>query len=178
MIQEKETKKITNLFSLLSDYANYNFWANKRLIDWLKTKPEELIGKEVPSSFTSIKQTLFHIRTVQDWWLGNLTGAVPESQYRHVYQGTASEIFEDVLEQSEKLTNYVESLSQLSLHENCSFSIPTVGEFNQQKLAVIQHTMNHSTYHRGQIVTIGHHLGFHDAPMTDYMYYLLRQNFE
>jgi uncharacterized damage-inducible protein DinB len=31
--------------------------------------------------------------------------------------------------------------------------------------------MNHSTYHRGQIITIGRNLGFTDAPMTDYNFY-------
>jgi uncharacterized damage-inducible protein DinB len=33
------------------------------------------------------------------------------------------------------------------------------------------HCMNHSTYHRGQIVTMGRNLGFTDAPMTDYNFY-------
>lgn len=173
MIQQQETKKITNLFLLLSDYADYNLWANRRIVDWLRTKPQQLMNKEVLSSFSSINQTLFHIRTVQDWWLGNLVGDVPESKYGQVYEGSAEELFVDVLEKSERLAGYVRSLSQLSLQENCSFSIPTVGEFSQQRLAIILHTMNHSTYHRGQIITIGHHIGFHDAPMTDYMFYQL-----
>ncbi|WP_315819131.1 DinB family protein [Paraflavitalea speifideaquila] len=34
--------------------------------------------------------------------------------------------------------------------------------------------MNHSTYHRGQVVTIGHQVGLKDAPITDYMFYLLK----
>ncbi len=33
------------------------------------------------------------------------------------------------------------------------------------------HVFNHSTYHRGQIVTIGRGLGYKDAPMTDYNFY-------
>jgi uncharacterized damage-inducible protein DinB len=35
----------------------------------------------------------------------------------------------------------------------------------------IMHYANHSTYHRGQVVTIGRNLGFTDAPMTDYNFY-------
>jgi len=33
--------------------------------------------------------------------------------------------------------------------------------------------MSHSTYHRGQIITIGRNLGMTDAPMTDFNFYLL-----
>ena len=35
----------------------------------------------------------------------------------------------------------------------------------------IMHYANHSTYHRGQVITIGRSLGFTDAPMTDYNLY-------
>jgi len=35
----------------------------------------------------------------------------------------------------------------------------------------IQHVFNHSTYHRGQAVSIGRMLGYEDAPMTDYNFY-------
>ncbi|WP_366512826.1 DinB family protein [Kordia sp.] len=31
--------------------------------------------------------------------------------------------------------------------------------------------MNHSTYHRGQIVTMGHQLGFTKAPFTDLFFF-------
>ncbi|MFB6801427.1 DinB family protein [Peribacillus butanolivorans] len=31
--------------------------------------------------------------------------------------------------------------------------------------------MNHSTYHRGQIITIGRNVGLTDAPMTDFNIY-------
>lgn len=31
--------------------------------------------------------------------------------------------------------------------------------------------VNHSTYHRGQIITIGRNVGLIDAPMTDFNVY-------
>ena len=45
-------------------------------------------------------------------------------------------------------------------------------EATRGRFDFIQHAMIHSTYHRGQLITIGRHLGYVDAPMTDYNFYL------
>jgi uncharacterized damage-inducible protein DinB len=37
---------------------------------------------------------------------------------------------------------------------------------------VLQHAFNHSTYHRGQVITMGRQLGFEDGVMTDFYEYL------
>ena len=173
MQQATTQQNVISLSDLLKDYAAYNLWANKRLVDWLRTKPASVLDIEVLSSFPSIKQTLFHIWNVQEWWLGILEGSQPESKYWQVFEGSADEIFEGILQQSEEFAAYAQALTESSIFKNCPFSIPTVGEFTRQRFEIIQHTMNHSTYHRGQIVTIGRNLGLTDAPMTDYMFYLL-----
>ncbi len=83
------------------------------------------------------------------------------------------EVFAGLVAQSETLAAYAQSLNVESLQEQCPFSIPYVGDFVRPRFEMIQHTVNHSTYHRGQIVTIGRNVGLTDAPMTDYMFYLL-----
>jgi len=37
---------------------------------------------------------------------------------------------------------------------------------------VLLHAFNHSTYHRGQVITMGRQLGFEDGIMTDFYEYL------
>src|SRR4029077_8612820 len=133
MQQATKQENIISLSDLLKDYAAYNLWANKRLVDWLSTKPASILDIEVLSSFPSIKQTLFHIWNVQEWWLGNLKGLQPESKYWKVFEGSAAEIFEGILEQSEEFSAYAQTLTESSLFENCLFSIPTVGEFTRQR---------------------------------------------
>ncbi len=167
-------KKAATLASLVKDYANYNLWANKTLIDWLSTKEPALMSKEVPSSFPTIKQTLFHILVVQEWWLGNLKKAPVESRYRQVFEGPVEQIFRELIDQSEILAEHIGSLSQFELNEDYAFSIPTVGNFSSVGFEIVHHLMNHGTYHRGQVITIAHQLGLHNAPMTDYMFYVQR----
>lgn len=69
MIQALQTETTATLGSLVRDYATYNAWANKTLVEWLKTKPSELMDSVVPSSFASLKETLIHIWDTQRFWL-------------------------------------------------------------------------------------------------------------
>lgn len=162
-----------NLRTLIEDYATYNCWANTTLISWLRSFPSDALEREVPSSFPTIKQTLFHLWTVQSWWLGNLQQTNPISRYGEQFQGPLEEVYEMLTSQSEAFTAYVKTVSEESLKELRAFSIPTVGTFEIPQFEIAQHTVNHSTYHRGQIVTIARNLGITNAPMTDYMFYLI-----
>lgn len=163
-----------NLSSLVKDYTTYNLWANCQLVKWLKAKPANLFEQEVPSSFPSLKATLVHIWDVERCWLGHLKQSPVRSFRMEGFDGTLEEVFEGILEQSEAIDDYASFLTDSQLLEGCYFALPYVGEHTVPAFEIIHHTMNHSTYHRGQLITIGRNLGLTDAPMTDYMYYLLR----
>ena len=59
-------KRESSIVYLMKNYANYNFWANLTLINWLKNQPENILEQEVPSSFKSVKLTLHHILQTQN----------------------------------------------------------------------------------------------------------------
>lgn len=164
-------KTASTLASLIKDYAHYNLWANTQIVKWLKTKPSYMLDREVPSSFPSLRETLSHIRSMQEWWLNSLQQLQPLSNKLTI--DSSADLFESILRQSEALTDYVQSLTRSELQDDCEFQMPAMGEFTRQSFEIIQHCLNHSTYHRGQLVTIAHNLGLTDAPSTDYMFYLL-----
>jgi len=163
----------STLATLVHDMAVYNQWANQALIDWLKQKPTDLLYQEVASSFPGLKATLEHIWDVQRFWLAVIQQTTPPDSFRFVpFQGTAQEVFEGLLQNSEALTAFVQSLDADALDERVSFTTPWVSG-TQSRFEFIHHALNHSTYHRGQAITIGRQLGLTDAPMTDYNFYLL-----
>lgn len=168
------TATLTSLKEILTDNARYNHWAHQTLVEWLRTKPVELLEKEVPSSFSSLRLTLMHIWDVEQGWHGRLVGQPTKSYTWEGFDGTLEDILQDIVRQSEKLVNYIEGLTDEELEEGCYFNIMYVGEHTLPRREIIQHSLVHSAYHRGQLITIGRNLGFTDAPMTDYMFYLLR----
>jgi uncharacterized damage-inducible protein DinB len=161
------------LATLVRDYVAYNSWANRTLVRWLKNKPVGLMEQVVPSSFPSIKETLVHIWDTQRFWLAVIQQTPPPPSFRMTgFDGTLDEAFEGILEHSSQFESYVNSLSGLELDEKIHLATPWF-EANRSRFEYIHHTMNHGTYHRGQLITIGRNVGLTDAPMTDYNYYLL-----
>lgn len=173
MILSDELTTTATLGSLVRDYASYNEWANKTLVNWLKTKPAGVMDKFVPSSFPSLKETLVHIWDTQRFWLSVMQQVPPPPSFRqNGFHGSLEEVFSEIVKHSEDFTSYVNSLSEAQLAETVHLKTPWF-EANRSRFEYIHHTMNHSTYHRGQVVTIGRHVGLTDAPMTDFNYYLL-----
>lgn len=153
---------------LMKNYADYNLWANSTLVNWLKTKPEDLLEKEVLSSFPSIKLTLVHIYQTQVYWLSVLRKE--PRQEPAPFAGTVEDIFDLLRDQSAEFTDFVAEMGRERIEDTHLIVNPWF-ECNFQNFEYIMQVMNHSTYHRGQIVTMGRNLGFTDAPMTDYNYY-------
>ena len=159
-----------SLTKLLSNYARYNEWANERLITWLNTKPETDFYKEVASSYPSIVLTMNHILAVQEFWLSIVAKTEIEKPRYIIKDPEHNEVFSTLTAQSKALADFVSGLSEAELQEEIHVKTPWF-EGILPGYEFIQHLLNHSTYHRGQAVTIGRNLGYTDAPMTDYNYY-------
>jgi uncharacterized damage-inducible protein DinB len=157
------------LDSLLKDYARFNFLANTALVDWLKNKPSGLMGQEIASSCPSIKLTLLHIWDVETGWLEDLHGITPALSPEKSFSGSIEEVFSGLLEKSEEFSHYVNALSPEEFLEICSCPKQDGSLEERHRFEIVQHCMNHSTYHRGQVVTIARILGLNDPPQTDFI---------
>lgn len=173
MIHTATSTSRSSLSGMTNANASWNLWGNNTMINWLESKEPELMDVEVASSFSSIRKTLRHIWNVQDWWMANLLGETPPFTYGEVYTGSVQEAMEGLMASSARLVDYFESLSEEEMVATCKVAIPFTGDFDIPRFEMLQQVASHSGYHRGQVVTIGRHLGITDAPMTDYMYWNL-----
>ncbi len=158
---------VSSINYLINNYASYNLWANSTLVKWLRTKPADVLAQTVPSSFPSVKETILHIWNTQRYWLS----VIQKSEFVPFdFDGTLEDAFAGFIQQSEETANYIASMAIDTLEESTLVISPWF-QCDFQNFEYIMQCMNHSTYHRGQIVTIGRNLGFTDAPMTDYNFY-------
>lgn len=51
---------------------DYNIWANERVIQHLRTLPEELFLKEVNLGFKSIAEVLGHLASADEVWFARI----------------------------------------------------------------------------------------------------------
>jgi uncharacterized damage-inducible protein DinB len=161
-----------NLEHLMRDYAGYNLWANTKITNWLKEKPQSILKQSALSSYSSIESTVFHILYAENEWATRLKYEDARFNPTMIYQKSTGELFAEFIQQSKELSEYVANLSGSDLTEDVSFSVPGFGEFSMKRFEMLQQCFNHSTYHRGQIVTLGRNLKITDAPATDYFFYL------
>jgi uncharacterized damage-inducible protein DinB len=163
-----------NLKSSITNSVDYNVWVTELLIKWLKTHPKELLHKECPSSFNSIARTIKHISDTQLFWSSKIRETqTPQFDY-HASEVNIQNEMDNLLNESELLATYVkenmEGMNHTHLIETEWFSS------NFPKYEYLQHLIIHTTYHRGQIVTIGHNVGITGAPMLDYNFWNVANN--
>lgn len=165
------TNEKTENMNLLTKYVDYNLWANKRIIDILSKEADELIEQEIVSSFPSIKMTLLHIWGAEYIWLSRLNGNSPKEFPSLDLNANTTELYKGFLEVSTAFLNFVQSKDIDFLISTIEYSNLAGQTFNTPANEIIQHCMNHSTFHRGQIITFCRQLGINKLKPTDFIAY-------
>lgn len=163
-----------SLKTLITHSVDYNVWVTEQLVNWLQSCNEESLYKECPSSFSSIAKTLKHISDTQLYWSAMIRGtAIPSFEYMATDVDIATEM-ENLVNEAKLLAAYVKENDE-GMRENYLIESEWFSS-NFPKYEYLQHLIIHTTYHRGQIVTIGHHVGGTKAPMMDYNFWnVMRQ---
>ena len=158
-----------SLKKIMTNYAAYNLWVNQQFVNWLSTKSDELLNTEVASSYTSIMKTLNHIWETEEYWYSVIAETVPFDKKESI-DLNKNVLFEGLLNTSAKLSALIVSLKEEQLVKTIKIENP----WFQCELPLSEYLLqvvNHGTYHRGQIVTIGRNVGITDASNTDYNFY-------
>lgn len=147
---------------------DYHLWANERLIQHLRGLPKEIFLNKVESVFPTIAETFGHMIAVDKLWYSRMKG-------KNLQQiGTKQfNTIEETLEASADLHNNIKCfLVSTENVENMVFYQNTRGDqFNNQISEIVQHIVNHGTYHRGNISAMIRQMGY-EGTSTDYIGYL------
>jgi uncharacterized damage-inducible protein DinB len=152
---------------LLQQYAAYNIWASKQLIDRISKLSDEDINREITSSFSSIYKTVQHMWLAEEiWWqrLKLTENIVLESEK---FTGTFNVMANLLARQSQHYKDWIDNATETQLVHVFAY----VRNKEQLKMPVyemLQHVFNHATYHRGQLVTMLNQLGADKIPGTDF----------
>jgi len=153
----------------MSNYADYNLWVNQQFVNWLSPKSDELLYAEVPSSFSTIMKTLDHIWSTEEYWF-SVISETSLLEKKLESELSKEEILSGLLNSSKKLADYINSLSE----EDLVKKVKIINPWFECELPISDYLLqviNHGTYHRGQIVTMGRNIGITDASNTDYNFY-------
>lgn len=153
---------------LITNYSAYNLWANQRMVDWLRTLDVSLLYKNAPSSFTTMDYTVQHVLRTQKFWHGFVAQRDLSDFSWKIFENRAEETLLELESQSVAMHETFMSYSENELLEMLELNMPWAKN-QRYRYDYILHVINHSTFHRGQVVTQARALGIQDhIPATDY----------
>jgi uncharacterized damage-inducible protein DinB len=160
--------KTMALQNLISHHAEFNLWANSLIVEWLKTINQDLITQSIPSSFPNIDSTLQHIGRTQKFWLAFISQQDLSRFVWSIDNSSLDAVYNEVIELSESMNQVFSNFSGDELEEYLELNMPWA-QNKRPRYEYILHVVNHSTFHRGQIVAMARILGVESGiPATDY----------
>ncbi len=148
----------------------YDSWANELLLDAASSLRPEEFTRDLKTSHGSIRDTLVHVLWAEWIWLRRWQGASPTVVF-------SPSDFPDVARLREQF-QAVAGDRDAFLHGLPAEALLEVVEYRNLKGEIwryplwqqLLHVVNHSTYHRGQTVTMLRQLGA-TPPPTDFLLY-------
>ena len=161
-----------NLSDIQTLYA-YNRWANLRMFSVLESLSPEQFTASRESSFPSIWESVFHILAAEWIWLKRWEGTSPVAS--QPVKGASFETWKDLraagtpppqnLATVSELRTFCDSLeherqdfiaglSDDALQAPLNYQDMSGNPYSQPLSELMQHLVNHGTYHRGQVTTL------------------------
>ena len=143
----------------IRDLVEFDDWANTRLLDACADLTQAQLRQEIPSSFPSVLATLQHMFSAAAVWQSRWLGTSPAGWPPELNAQTIAELRGRWHELARERQAWLGRLAEDDLRRELPYTSLSGGHYAEPLVQQIRHVVNHSTYHRGQIVTMLHHLG-------------------
>lgn len=158
------TQEIQNLYA-------YNRWANHRLLKAARRLDWKDCTSEMGTSHGSVLGTLVHIIWGEWLWVRRWRSESPKERF-------APKDFPDWTTLESRWTSveaeqqaFINCLSDDLLEKRVSYENLQDQRWQYSLAQMMQHVVNHSSYHRGQVITLLRQLG-QTPPATDFLVFL------
>ena len=158
--------------TILLNYLQYNHWANEKMCKYLSGVEEAEILANKQAEYQTIKKVILHIADAEQTWLARLNG----KNIAHMHNLDAGKGFAEICKIIR--SNSADFIDLISAQEDEFFLSSTEyinlkgKTFSQNNSEIILHCMNHSTFHRGQVMCMLRHVGYTDQSASDFIMFL------
>jgi uncharacterized damage-inducible protein DinB len=157
----------------IRELYDFNAWANQRVFDACAALTSAQFSRAVVSSYPSVRETLAHIVTGEwvwlELWLGRMHPAAERQNYAAQFVDLAK-IRTGWSEVERERQPFLDALTPPGLGHVIEYTSLMGNRCAYTLRRMMQHVVNHSTYHRGQVATMLRQLGAEPRP-TDYLRY-------
>ena len=146
-------------FQELRTLVDYHYWARDRVLQAAESLTEEQLTRDLGSSFKSVRDTLAHMYAAEWAWCSRWQGRSPTALL-------SADAFPDVATLRAKWTELersvrgvLEGLGEAGVSRVFDYKMIN-GEARRSVFwHMLQHVVNHGSYHRGQVTTMLRQIG-------------------
>lgn len=139
--------------------VDYHYWARDRLLEGVSVLAPEQFTRDMGSSFRSVRDTCAHTYAAEWAWYSRWQGTSPTALLPPDQFPDVPSLQRQWTELETKLRMFLESLGEPGIHKVFEYTLingqPGATVFWQ----MLQHVVNHASYHRGQVTTLLRQLG-------------------
>ena len=151
----------------LRTLLDYHYWARDRALTAAAALPPEQFTRDLGSSFKSIRDTLAHTYAAENaWysrWHGNSpTALIPADQFPDVESLRVA-----WTELESKVRAFINDNGEEGVTRVIDYKLLSGQPGSSPLWQMLQHVVNHASYHRGQVTTMIRQLGGTPAKSLD-----------
>jgi uncharacterized damage-inducible protein DinB len=138
----------------LRTLVDYHYWARDRLLDAVDGLSPDQLNEDLGNSFPSIRDTLVHLYGADRIWCDRWDGEPPRGMPDPAGFPDVLSLRRAWADQEGKIRAVLERLGERGVDQPIEYKTMTGQAQAQPFWQMLQHLVNHGSYHRGQITTM------------------------
>jgi uncharacterized damage-inducible protein DinB len=133
---------------------DYTYWARDRALAAVDALSSGQFTQIVNSSFGSVRETLVHVLSAESVWLSRWKSEVRAGMLTAEAFPDAAVLKSVWNDEEVKMRAFFETVDENKLRSVIDYNAFNGQPFSNQLSHMLQHVVNHGSYHRGQITTL------------------------
>src|SRR5438552_2372273 len=138
----------------LNTMLDYHYWARDRVLDAVGPLPPEQFTKDMGNSFRSVRDTLSHVVAAEWAWLSRWRGTSPTALLPHDRFPDLAAVRAEWNRLEGEIRGFVQVLGTEGIERIVEYKLLSGAPGASPFWQMLQHVVNHASYHRGQITTL------------------------
>jgi len=133
---------------------DYNYWARDRVLDAVATITPEQFIRPLGSSFSSVRDTVAHICAAERIWVTRLKGEKSQGFLKPDRIPNVDAARNEWAELEREMREQLARMGPEAVERTIEYQDLRGNDQSDVLWQMLQHVVNHGTYHRGQITTM------------------------
>ena len=155
----------------LQTMVDYHYWARDRMLDALEPLDADAYNRNLGGSFRSIRETATHIYAAEWAWYRRWRGESPTALLAADRFADLAELRRAWTELEAQVRAFVDGLGDSGVSRIVEYKLLSGHAGASPMWQMVQHVVNHASYHRGQITTMLRQIGAQPPKPLDMIAY-------